>query len=498
MRAFIAAIDQGTTSTRAMIFDRAGRVVAFDQRSHHQHYPASGWVEHDAEEIWEAVQAVIQGAMTKADLTAQDLAAVGITNQRETTVVWDRHTGQALAPAIVWQDTRTQALCDHLAAEFGKKQFQAKTGLPLATYFSGTKLSWLLEHTPGLRKAAEKGDACFGTVDSWLIFKLTGQHITDVSNASRSLLFDLHRMDWDPELLQLMGIPPAMLPALRPSSDPRFYGLTQKDGPFLGEVPVTGALGDQQAAMVGQVCFRPGETKNTYGTGCFLLMNTGETVQPSHHGLLSTVLYQLGEAPPVYALEGSIAIAGALVEWLRDRLGIIEKSQDIEALAESVPDNGGVVIIPAFSGLFAPHWRPDARGAILGLTRFATKAHLARAALEAVAYQTREILEAMRSDAETSLSVLKVDGGMVDNRLLMQMQADVLGIEVSRPKVIESTALGAAYAAGLAVGFYESLESLRENWLEAERFKPDPESPLHRLGYARYQASVPHSFDGVA
>ncbi len=473
----VAAIDQGTTSTRCMLFDREGAVVARHQLEHRQIYPRAGWVEHDASEIWKKTDAVIRGAMAQAGLDAAGIEAVGITNQRETTLVWDRATGKPYANAIVWQDTRTDRICDELAAHGGTDRLRPKTGLPLSTYFSGPKIRWLLDEVPGLRQAAEKGDALFGNIDTWLIWNLTGgpdggAHVTDVTNASRTLLFDLERLDWDDEILALLGVPRSMLPRVRPSSDPEHYGLTRKVGPFGGEIPVCGDLGDQQAALCGQACFGVGEAKNTYGTGCFLLLNTGPTAIPSRSGLVTTVAYQFGSRPAVYALEGSIAIAGALVQWLRDNLGIIEQAPEVEALAGTVEDNGGMYIVPAFSGLFAPHWRSDARGVMVGLTRFIHKGHVARAALEATAFQTKEVLDAMFQDSGVRLSSLRVDGGMVSNNLLMQFQADLLGVPVVRPEVTETTSLGAAYAAGLATGFWSDERELRSHWRADRSWEP--------------------------
>ena len=465
----IAAIDQGTTGTRCILFDPAGRVLSSAYREHRQIYPQAGWVEHDPWEVWEKTQAVIREALSQGSIRPGEIAAVGVTNQRETTVVWDRHTGRPYHNAIVWQDTRTREICDALAAEGGQDRFRPQVGLPLATYFSGPKVRWLLQNVPGLRAAAESGQALFGTMDTWLIWWLSGgpqggTHATDVTNASRTMLMNLHTLDWDDEILGILDIPRAMLPQIRPSSDPQPYGLTRPDGPFGEAIPLCGDLGDQQAALVGQTCFAPGEAKNTYGTGCFMLLNTGNRPVPSRSGLLTTLAYRFAASPPVYALEGSIAITGALVQWLRDNLGFFSRSAEIEELARRVEDAGGVYIVPAFSGLFAPYWRSDARGVIVGLTRFVTKEHLCRAALEATAYQTRDVLDAMEKDSGVRLTALKVDGGMVGNELLMQFQADILGVPVVRPAVTETTALGAAYAAGLAVGFWQDEEELRRNW----------------------------------
>jgi len=471
MDQFVAAIDQGTTSTRCMIFDRRGNAVGKDQLEHTQIYPNPGWVEHDPLEIWARAEGVVRGALDKSGITPADLAAIGVTNQRETTVVWNRRTGKPYCNAIVWQDTRTDKFCGELAKEGGQDRFREKTGLPLATYFSGPKIRWILDNVSGAREAAEHGEALFGNIDTWIIWNLTGGpdggvHITDVSNASRTLLMNLSTLDWDAEILAVMRIPRPMLPDIRPSSDPDFYGRA------LGGVPVCGDLGDQQAALVGQTCFGAGEAKNTYGTGCFMLLNTGTQAVPSKSGLLTTVGYKFAGAPAVYALEGSIAIAGALVQWLRDNLSFFDFSQHIEDYANRVPDSGGIYIVPAFSGLFAPYWQSDARGVIVGLSRFINKNHICRAALEATAYQTREVLDAMERDSGVKLTALKVDGGMVYNDMLMQFQADILGVPVVRPKVAETTALGAAYAAGLAVGFWNSSDDLRGNWQVDQTWQP--------------------------
>ena len=499
---FIAAIDQGTTSSRCLIFNHGGSILASAQREHRQICPQPGWVEHDPLEIWQATQAVIGEALASCGLGAADIAAVGVTNQRETTLVWNRKTGRPYHNALVWQDTRTAELCSQLADEGGKDRFRPQTGLPLATYFSGPKLRWLLDQVPGLRADAERGEALFGTIDSWLIWQLTGGpqggvHVTDVTNASRTLLMDLRTLTWDGAILQTLQIPPVMLPQIRPSSDPAGYGRTTADGPFGAAIPVCGCLGDQQAATVGQTCFAPGEAKNTYGTGCFMLMNTGEEIIPSTSGLLTTLCYQFGLAPPVYALEGSIAMGGAVVQWLRDQLGLISRAEDIEALARSVPDNGGLYFVPAFSGLFAPYWRSDARGVMVGLTRFINRGHLARAALEAVAFQTREVLEAMEADSGIALSALKVDGGMVGNELLMQTQADFLAVPVIRPKVVESTALGAAYAAGLAVGYWRDTGELRKNWGIDRIWQPALGEEERQRSYRQWKKAVTRSFDWV-
>ncbi len=497
MADFIGAIDQGTTSTRFIIFTMQGTMLASYQMEHEQIYPKSGWVEHDPLEIWENTQKVITSALHFASIKAEQLAAIGITNQRETTVVWDKRTGKPYYNAIVWQDTRTDQICKDLAGSEGPDRFRSKTGLPLATYFSGPKLKWLLENVAGLRDDAISGHALFGTIDSWLIWNLTGEHVIDVTNASRTLMMDLHTLNWDDELLQILDIPPQMLPDIHPSSEPRFYGMTNRDGPFGTGIPVCGDLGDQQAALYGQTCFAPGEAKNTYGTGCFMLLNTGEKIVPSKSGLLTTLAYQIGERPAVYALEGSIAITGALVQWLRDNLGIIERSADIETLASTVEDNGGMYFVPAFSGLFAPYWRSDARGVIVGMTRYINKGHIARAALEATAYQTREVLEAMNKDSGVSLKTLKVDGGMVVNELLMQFQADILGVPVVRPRVNETTALGAAYAAGLAVGIWNDQEDLRRNWQKDKEWQPKMPKEQSAQLYEQWLKAVTRTFDWV-
>lgn len=500
MSKYVAAIDQGTTSTRFMIFDHESRVIAVDQKEHGQIYPKPGWVEHDPMEIWQRTQEVIQGAIAKAGISAADIAAIGITNQRETTVVWNRRTGQPYGNAIVWQDTRTADICDELARDGGQERFRPKVGLPLATYFSGPKIKWILDNVSGVREAAERGEALFGNIDTWLIWWLTGGpdggvHVTDVTNASRTLLMDLQTLDWDPEILQILGIPRQMLPEVRPSSDPKLYGTTRKDGPLGAPIPVCGDLGDQQAALVGQTCFQIGEAKNTYGTGCFLLLNVGSTPVPSRSGLLTTVAYKMGAQPAVYALEGSIAITGALVQWLRDNLGLISNSAEVEQLARAVEDSGGIYFVPAFSGLFAPYWNSKARGLIIGLTRYINKGHLARAVLEATAYQTREVVDAMNKDAGVKLTSLKVDGGMVVNELLMQFQADILGVPVIRPTVSETTSLGAAYAAGLAVGFWEGLEGLRGYWKEGKRWLPTWDEQRREAAYKGWLKAVQRSID---
>jgi len=493
---YLGAIDQGTTSTRFIVFDRSGRMVASEQREHEQIYPQPGWVEHDAEEIWRRTQEVMAGALQQRALQPSDLAAIGITNQRETTVVWDRKTGKPVHNAIVWQDTRVADDVAEFSREGGQNRFRQQTGLPLTTYFSGLKIRWLLENVRALRQRAEAGDVLFGNIDTFLVWHLTGGqgggiHITDVTNASRTQLMNLQKLDWDDELLSAFGIPRAMLPAIRSSSE--VYGTATES--VLPGVTIGGILGDQQAALVGQTCFRAGEAKNTYGTGCFLLMNTGEQAVPSEHGLLTTVGYRFGKQPAVYALEGSIAITGALVQWMRDNLSLIEKSSDIESLAISVTDNGGVYFVPAFSGLYAPYWKDNARGVIAGLTRYATKGHLARAVLEATAFQTREVLEAMERDSKIALDSLRVDGGMVENNLLMQFQADILNRPVVRPVIKETTALGAAYAAGLAVGFYKSIDDLRDNWSVDHTWHPNLEAAKRDTMYGLWKKAVTRSFD---
>lgn len=494
MTQYIGALDQGTTSTRFMVFDHGGRVVCSAQEEHRQIFPEPGWVEQDASEIWERAKSVIAQGLEKGGLKASDLAALGLTNQRETTVVWERATGRPIHPAIVWQDTRTAGLCEALSAEGGPDRFRAQTGLPIATYFSGPKAAWIMDHVEGARSRAEAGELLFGTMDTWLLWNLTGgpsggRHLTDVSNASRTLLMNLKTLDWDDELLAAMCMPRAMLPVIRPSSEVHGRAVGLLEGVAIG-----GILGDQQAALFGQACFAPGEAKNTYGTGCFMLLNTGHVPVASQHGLLTTVAYQIGSEPAVYALEGAVAVAGALVQWLRDNLGLIQSASDVEPLARSVADNGGVYFVPAFSGLFAPHWRGDARGVIAGLTRFATKGHLARAVLEATAFQTREVLEAMNLDSGVPLRALKVDGGMVFNELLMQFQADQLGVPVLRPRVAETTALGAAYAAGLAVGYWNGLDDLRVNWGLDRAWEPEV-GTQREAGYAQWKKAVARTLD---
>jgi len=472
---YMAAVDQGTTSTRFVLFDRDGRIRASAQKEHRQIYPQPGWVEHDPREIWANTRELISQVLAGSGVSPSEIGGVGVTNQRETTVLWDALTGEPLYNAIVWQDTRTAGMCAELAEHRGVEAVRERTGLPIATYFSGPKLRWILDNVPEAAQAVREGRALFGTMDTWIIWNLTGgpkggAHVTDPSNASRTMLYNIHRLDWDEQLLDWLEIPASLLPRVRPSSDPALYGRVQVE-PLQG-VPVCGDLGDQQAALFGQACFEPGEAKNTYGTGCFLLMNTGEKAVPSRKGLLTTVAYQMGEAPACYALEGSIAIAGSLVQWARDRMELISCASEINDLAARVPDNGGVYIVPAFSGLFAPYWRPDARGIIAGLTHFAGKAHIARAILEATAYQTRDIFEAMAEDSQVSLKALKVDGGMTASALLMQFQADILGVPVIKPVVAETTSLGAAYAAGLAVGFWKGPEELRANWAKEAQWNP--------------------------
>ena len=502
MPEFVAAIDQGTTSTRFMVFDHSGREVARHQLEHAQVLPRSGWIEHDPVEIWDRTQDVVAAVLASGQLSVADLAALGITNQRETTVVWNRRTGRPYANAIVWQDMRTDAIAAALDRDGRGDVIRQRAGLPPATYFSGGKIQWLLDNVDGLRADAEAGEAIFGTTDSWLIWNLTGgatggRHVTDVTNASRTMLMDLETLDWDDELLTFFDIPRHMLPAIMPSATADGFGQTLNVGPFGAELPITGVLGDQQAAMVGQVCLSSGEAKNTYGTGNFLLLNTGDNLVRSANGLLTTVCYQFGGTEPVYALEGSIAVTGSAVQWLRDQLKIIRSADEIEALASEVDDPGGAYFVPAFSGLFAPYWRSDARGVIVGLSRFHTGAHLARATLEAICYQSRDVVEAMEKDSSVDLDVLKVDGGITANALCMQMQADILGVEVSRPLVAETTALGAAYAAGLAVGFWTDTDELRRNWQEGRRWRPRLTGEQREAGYAGWQKAVQRTLDWV-
>jgi glycerol kinase len=490
---YVAAIDQGTTSSRCIIFDQDGAMVAVDQREHRQIFPRPGWVEHDATEIWSKVQAVVAGALAKAGLRADRLSALGITNQRETTVLWDRATGKPVHNAIVWQDTRTAALCGRLGGTDGQDRFREQTGLPLASYFSGPKAAWLLDNVPGLRARAERGEIAFGTIDSWLIWNLTGgtdggRHVTDVTNAGRTLLMNLQTLQWDPAILSAMDIPEAVLPEIRSSAE--VYGTAVGQ---LAGVPVASALGDQQAAVFGQACYDVGAAKNTYGTGSFLLLNTGNRPVPSKNGLLTTMGYKIGDEAPVYCLEGSIALTGALVQWFRDQLGIIRTADEIEPLAASVEDNGGAYIVPAFSGLFAPYWRSDARGVVTGLTRYVTKAHLARAVLEATSWQTREVVDAMYQDSGVSITTLKVDGGMTRNHLLMQHQADVLGVPVIRPRVSETTCLGAAYAAGLATGVWNGLDELKAHWRRDVEWTPAMDASVRDREYRNWRKAVEKS-----
>jgi len=497
LASYIGAIDQGTTSTRFILFDRGGRVVAIAQKEHEQIYPRPGWVEHNAEEIWQCTREVIADATAKGGVRPADLAAIGITNQRETTVVWNRRTGKPVAHALVWQDTRVADYVAELSKSGGQDRFRDKTGLPLTTYFSGLKIRWILEHVKGVRELAEAGDVLFGTIDTFLVWHLTGGptggiHITDVTNASRTQLMDLKTLSWDREILATFGIPDAMLPQIRSSSE--VYAHAKVHG--LKDVAIAGILGDQQAALVGQTCFRPGEAKNTYGTGCFLLMNTGERVFHSSYGLLTTLAYKLGDRPAHYALEGSIAITGALVQWFRDNLGLIQNSSEIETLARSVPDNGGVYFVPAFSGLYAPYWNDNARGVIVGLTRYANKGHLARAVLEATAFQTLDVVEAMQKDTNIKLDVLRTDGGMVEDDLLMQFQADLLNLSVVRPVSRDATtALGAAYAAGLAIGYFTDLDDLRSNWAVDRTWKPNLGEARRQEMYGLWKRAVSKSLD---
>jgi glycerol kinase len=496
---YILAIDQGTTSSRAMVFDHSGKVVSSGQLEHEQIFPRAGWVEHDPEEIWRNTREVIGQALSRADITRHDVAAVGITNQRETTVVWEKATGKPVYNAIVWQDTRTQSIVDRFAADGGVERFKQKVGLPLSTYFAGTKIVWILENVEGAREKAEAGELMFGTTDSWVIWNLTGGtdggiHITDVTNASRTLFMDLETCSWDEEILGILGIPASMLPEIRSSSE--VYGNVESSS-LLREVPIAGILGDQQAATFGQVAFEPGEAKNTYGTGNFLIFPTGTEIVHSTNGLLTTMAYRLGDGEPHYALEGSIAVTGSLIQWLRDNIGLIGSAPEIEQLAKTVEDNGGAYFVPAFSGLFAPYWRSDARGALVGLTRYVNKGHIARAALEATAFQTKEVLDAVNADTGNPFTELKVDGGMVQNDLLMQFQADILDIPVVRPQVAETTALGAAYAAGLAVGFWNDFDDLRKNWQEDKRWEPSMDSDERERQYRSWKKAVTKTFDWV-
>ena len=496
MTKYVAAIDQGTTSTRFMVFDHGGNVIAVDQKEHEQIYPKPGWVEHDPLEIWARTQEVMRGALEKVDISSNDIVAVGITNQRETTIVWDKNTGKPIYNAIVWQDTRTDGIINELAKDGGQDRFRRTTGLPLATYFSGPKLKWILDNVDGARAKSENYDLLFGTIDTWLIWNLTRQHVTDVTNASRTMLMNINTLDWDSEMLRVLDIPRELLPEIKSSSE--IYGKVRADGRLpLQNTPISGDLGDQHAALFGQTCFDPGEAKNTYGTGCFMLLNTGEKPVQSEAGLLTTMGYKIGEQPAVYALEGSIAITGALIQWLRDNLGLIQSSAEVEALANTVEDNGGIYFVPAFSGLYAPYWKSDARGVIAGMTRYINKGHFARAALEATAYQTREVLDAMEKDSGVKLSALKVDGGMVFNELLMQFQADILDVPVIRPKVAETTALGAAYAAGLAVSFWKDYDELRSNWGRDREWTSKMSEDLRETLYVKWKKAVTRTFDWV-
>ena len=502
MAAYLGAVDQGTTSTRFIIFDKNGAIIGLSQMEHDQILPEPGWVEHDGAQIWNNTQTVIQDALKKAGITGDDLAAIGVTNQRETVVAWNKNTGEPLYNAIVWQCTRTDRICRKLDKTHGKDGFRQITGLPTATYFSGPKILWMMDNVPEVKEAVDKGEACFGTMDTWVIWNLTGgpgkgRYVTDVTNGSRTLLMNLETLSWDKDILKAMGIPETCLPQIIPSSDPKAFGSTDPSGPMGTEVIIGGALGDQQAALFGQTCFAPGEAKNTYGTGCFLLFNTGNEIRFSNHGLLTTLGYQIGDEAPVYALEGSIAYAGALVQWVRDNLGLIKDAAEIETLANTVPNNGDVYCVPAFSGLFAPYWRSDARGVIAGLTQFANKGHIARAVLEAAAYQTKDIAEAILADMgdELDLKSLKVDGGMVANNTLMQFQADMLNVAVTRPRVAETTALGAAYAAGLAVGFWPDTDALKENWHVHSTWEPKMEDEKRDTLYRGWKKAVDKTLD---
>jgi glycerol kinase len=489
---YIAAIDQGTTSSRCIVFDRKGEIRAVAQKEHKQHFPRPGWVEHDATEIWKNVETVVRQALRSLKIKPDDLAAVGVTNQRETTLLWDKATGAPIHNAIVWQDTRTDRLVKQLGGKKGQDRFKKLCGLPLATYFSGPKIRWVLDEVEGARAKAEAGEVLFGTMETWLIWKLTGRHVTDVTNASRTMLMNLKTLDWDDELLKGIGVPRAMLPEIRSSSE--VYG--EATGVLKG-VKVAGALGDQQAALFGQTCFEVGDGKCTYGTGGFMLLNTGNKPVKSKNGLLTTVGYKIGEEKAVYALEGSIAVAGSLVQWFRDNIGLVQSAPDIETLAKTVKDNGGCYFVPAFSGLFAPYWRSDARGVIAGLTAYVTKAHLARAVLESTCWQVREVVEAMNADSGVDLIALKADGGMVANNLLMQMQADILGAPVIRPKVIETTCLGAAYAAGLAVGFWPNQKALKANWKKSAEWKPKLDATTREKQYRKWKKAVRATLDWV-
>ncbi len=499
MADYVLAIDQGTTSSRAIIFDKSGSIISSGQLEHEQIFPKAGWVEHDPKEIWNNTREVIGQALSKANLTRHDIAAIGITNQRETAVVWDRNTGEPVYNAIVWQDTRTQSIVDRLAKDGGVERFKQDVGLPLATYFSGTKIVWILENVEGAREKADAGDLMFGTTDTWVLWNLTGGvnggvHATDVTNASRTMFMDLKTLTWREDILAAFGVPASMLPEIRSSSE--IYG-TAESNSLLREVPVAGILGDQQAATFGQAAFDQGEAKNTYGTGNFIIFNTDTEIVHSKNGLLTTLGYKLGDAPAHYALEGSIAVTGSLIQWLRDNLGIITNASETEALARSVDDNGGAYFVPAFSGLFAPYWRSDARGALVGLTRYVNKAHIVRAALEATAFQTREVIDAVNADSGVPLTELKVDGGMIANNFLMQFQADILGVPVIRPVVAETTALGAAYAAGLAVGFWSDLDDLRKNWQEDSRWEPTMAEEERERLLRNWKKAVTKTFDWV-
>ncbi|MFW7415730.1 glycerol kinase GlpK [Demequina sp. SO4-18] len=499
MSDYILAIDQGTTSSRAIVFDHSGSIVSSGQKEHEQIFPQAGWVEHDPHEIWTNVREVVGLALTKADLTHDNIKAVGITNQRETAVVWDKTTGKAVYNAIVWQDTRTQKIIDKLGGDEGADKYKERVGLPLATYFAGPKVMWILENVDGAREKAEAGDLLMGTIDTWVLWNMTGGkkggvHVTDVTNASRTMLMDLTTLSWDESIAADMGIPLSMLPEIRSSAE--VYGEGRRGG-LLPEVPIAGILGDQQAATFGQACFEIGMAKNTYGTGNFMLMNTGEELVPSKNGLLTTVCYKIGDKPAIYALEGSIAVTGSLVQWLRDNVGLIKSAAEIEKLAAEVDDNGGAYFVPAFSGLFAPYWRSDARGALVGLTRYVTAGHIARAALEATAYQTAEVLDAMRADSGVELTELKVDGGMVVNEVLMQFQADILDVEVVRPKVAETTALGAAYAAGIAVGYWDGEQDVIDNWDEDKRWRPDLDDDERSRLMRNWKKAVTKTMDWV-
>ncbi len=502
MHKYIGAIDQGTTSTRFILFDKQGNIMGTGQKEHDQICKKPGWVEHDPVQIWNNTKTVIQQGLKAADVSGTQLAAVGVTNQRETVLAWNKTTGKPYFNAIVWQCTRTKDICDTLLKDGGQDRFKKKTGLPVTTYFSGPKIKWLIDNAPHIKEGIKKGHAIFGTLDTWIIWNLTGRtdngkHVTDVTNASRTLLMNLETLEWDETILSELGIPVQTLPKIVSSSDDKAYGTTKEQGPFQAQVPIGGALGDQQAALFGQTCFEPGEAKNTYGTGCFFLFNTGEKIQFSGHGLLTTLGYKIADQKPCYALEGSIAYAGALVQWIRDNLGLIEKADDIEALAKTVKDNGDVYCVPAFSGLFAPYWRSDARGVIAGLTQFANRGHLARAVLESTAFQTKDIVDAIRKDFQKGLDLkrLKVDGGMVSNQLLMQFQSDILNVEVIRPKISETTALGAAYAAGLAVGYWSGIKDLKKNWSVHSTFLPQKDQSWRDHLSAGWKKAVQRTLD---